>query len=160
MLESDVRRLLARWLEGAMRERGWDQTEMAAKSGVSRDTISRIANERSGVRPGTVERLAGALGVPPPSLRPTEGQTGEVREPVASYPVSRAEMAFLEGMRELRGYEDRDEAIPPRLAMRLLVDLWNAGATPAAGDPFRRAAERARQVLPPLEGGNEGKDVG
>lgn len=72
VLDQELRRLLARWLDEALRTRGWDQTELAKRSKVSRDTISRIANEKSGVRAETVDRLAGALDVTPPALTPVQ----------------------------------------------------------------------------------------
>jgi transcriptional regulator with XRE-family HTH domain len=49
--------------------RGWEQTELAEKSGVDRATISLLENGRRPPRPSTVQKLADALGVPAGTLR-------------------------------------------------------------------------------------------
>lgn len=42
--------------------------ELEAKSGVSYNTIWRLENGKTGVRPSTVRKLASALGVEPEAL--------------------------------------------------------------------------------------------
>ncbi len=119
--------------------------------------------------PRALTTLAQTLGVRVEWLKTGEApRTGQVREPTASYPVSRAEMAFLEGMRRIADYRDRGELVPPPVAERLLSDLWNAGrvTSPAAGaaDAGDRAAvegmltevEAARRQPDPKQPGKRG----
>ena len=46
----------------------WLIGDLAEKSGVHRNTISKLENDRGGAYPETIRKLAGALGVDPAEL--------------------------------------------------------------------------------------------
>jgi transcriptional regulator with XRE-family HTH domain len=49
-------------IRDARRERGWSQTELGEKSGLSRPTIARVESERD-VTTATLAKIAQALGL-------------------------------------------------------------------------------------------------
>lgn len=55
--------VLARNLRYLMGDRGWDQVDLAKKSGVSQKTVSNILNEMKVPGLDTVDKLAGAFGL-------------------------------------------------------------------------------------------------
>jgi transcriptional regulator with XRE-family HTH domain len=50
------------------RERAWSQRDLARRSGVSQDTITRLETSQREAQPRTTRRLAEALGVEPREL--------------------------------------------------------------------------------------------
>ena len=64
-------------LRRARLRRVWTQDELGRRAGIPLRTISRIENDRYGVRPqqGTIRKLAAALGVDPAWLLLGEEET-------------------------------------------------------------------------------------
>ena len=59
---------IGRHLREALFEAGWTQTDLARKTGIDKNTISALANDRSTPRPGTLQRIETALGLTPGTL--------------------------------------------------------------------------------------------
>ena len=55
-------------LQKLRQRRLWLISDLADKSGVHRNTISKLENGKGGAYPGTIRKLAGALGVDPTEL--------------------------------------------------------------------------------------------
>lgn len=74
LVRHQMRRIWAEWLETAMRPpkgttgKRWSQTALAKSSGVSRETIWKILNQRTDAAEPTTAALAKALGVPQPAI--------------------------------------------------------------------------------------------
>lgn len=52
--------------------RAWTQKELAQEAGLSPTSVSNLETEKQGAYPGTVRKLAGALGVEPAALYASE----------------------------------------------------------------------------------------
>ncbi len=64
---SDLRDFYSTWLNGAMAARDLSQAELARQSGVSRETIWRILNDKTDADPETIDQLSAAMKWPLPS---------------------------------------------------------------------------------------------
>ena len=74
MSHSDLRQILADWLEQALEEKGWSQAELARRAKPSRQTISRIATKAGDTDAETLQELAKVLEKPlPESIRDEAG---------------------------------------------------------------------------------------
>ena len=69
----------ARRLYDAIRERGWNQSDLARAAGLKRDAISTYINARHRPSPEALDRLSQALGVRPEDLMPLYYDSGVVR---------------------------------------------------------------------------------
>lgn len=58
------KRLFSDWLSITMREKGFSQSQLAAKSGLSRQAISNFVNQVSLPNPDSCRALAKGLGIP------------------------------------------------------------------------------------------------
>lgn len=59
-----------RRLHAILLQRGWNQSDLARKTGVGRDAVSTYIRGRSFPEPGTLKKMADALGMDPGELLP------------------------------------------------------------------------------------------
>ena len=69
-----------RRLHAILLERGWNQSEMARKTGVGRDAISTYVRGRSLPEPGTLKKMADALSMDPAELLPNAVESAVDRD--------------------------------------------------------------------------------
>ena len=78
--------------------RGWNQTQLAAASGVAKSQISRYELGREVPSPRTLERLAAAVGLPPFHLATIVAFIRRLREAMAGEGLSEAVPADAAGL--------------------------------------------------------------
>jgi transcriptional regulator with XRE-family HTH domain len=129
-----VRRLVEN-LVLAMRERGWDQVDLARAAGIGDATISRLLSGRQeDIRLGTVERLARALGLPLAALlgpEPGAGPPADAEAAALLLGSARRRLAAADIRRALRAAEH----ILAELERGALLPADTAGAGEAARRP-------------------------
>lgn len=64
------------------RRHGWTQQDLAERTGMSPDMISRIETGGSGARFNTIEKLASALEVDPAAFFVVDARSGDLRRPL------------------------------------------------------------------------------
>ena len=64
------------------RRHGWTQQDLAERTGMSPDMISRIETGGSGARFNTIEKLAAALAVDPAAFFMVDGRSADLRRPL------------------------------------------------------------------------------
>jgi transcriptional regulator with XRE-family HTH domain len=69
---NSARKLFARRLFRKMTERGWTQAELARRADMNRASINKYISGHSLPSPDSLLRMAGALGIRPIDLLPTE----------------------------------------------------------------------------------------
>ena len=76
LIHSDLRQILATWLERGLKRKGWSQAELARRAKPSRQTISRIATKTGDADAETLGELAKVLEWPLPALGKPIPETG------------------------------------------------------------------------------------
>jgi transcriptional regulator with XRE-family HTH domain len=99
------------------------QTDLAHKAGVSRDTLSRIINERGGFHDSSLAKIAKALNRPLPSI------TGALDARLRG--AGRAHGEFMDVMREVMAALAVNQPIPPGDALSYVTRIWNAATAEA-----------------------------
>lgn len=74
--------LFSSWLWGELQKRGWDQTQLVKRSGVSQGQISRIMNNTRNPGPNALRKIARALQVPEETAFRAAGVMGNRPEPL------------------------------------------------------------------------------
>jgi len=80
MAATESTRIFAENIRAEMALRGWNQTQLAEKSGMSQPRISEILREEKDIRLGTVDRVARAFGLSALQMltpRPPEKKFGQ-----------------------------------------------------------------------------------
>lgn len=67
VVDGEARKALAENVKKLMDDRGWNETQLEAKSGVAQRTINNLLKPERGISPtwGTIEKIAKALDVEP-----------------------------------------------------------------------------------------------
>lgn len=134
-----TRRLLADWLrdnmesgKGAAVGQKWSQVALAAASGVSRETLWRILNQRSDADEDTLRKLQAVFGEAAPG---TAGTPSGAAVPAVSQPSS-ATKELADILDELKVYEEIQVDVNPKLVRHWLNRLFHArlGTQPPPAD--------------------------
>ncbi len=78
---NSMRSSVSRWLRRAMDEAGLNQSTLAARSGVARETVWRLLHEKTDANEWTLRRLAEATGRPAPGAPAANGAPGAAGPP-------------------------------------------------------------------------------
>ena len=144
-------------LRTALAAKQWTQSDLVRETGIDKNTISAIANNRSQARTSTLDKIEEALGL----TRGTLAGSGEDAEREASEPLDltaigdaqlMAELSYrLESAERLMA-QFRDElasqASDARIGMHLRVtwEHWLSGAQHADGEPQRDLAKSIHEL--------------
>ncbi len=89
----DLRKRFGTMVAVHRRELGWTQQELADRTGMSPDMISRIETGGSGARFNTVEKIASALDVDPAALFAADARPKSLRRPLVDLTVTLAALS-------------------------------------------------------------------
>jgi transcriptional regulator with XRE-family HTH domain len=109
----DLQRIVATWLREGMAATGYNQSTLAAASGVSRDTIWRALHGKTDVSEESLEKLSKAMDLPLPALT-----ASRVREPAVPPTQGRAQRdidAFVIGVRAMLELMRREVEVVEKL---------------------------------------------
>lgn len=128
--DADLRRIFRERVKALLLDKGWNQSELARRADVGRDQISTYLrdNPRSLPTPGTLVKIARALGVSTNELLPTAGDLNPAR----------AQPLEVLGSDET-GYRVRINIPLPLPALSELMQLVQRVHSEAAGSPGRPA---------------------
>ena len=106
------------WLLQRLKEKGWTQSELARRAGLSRGTLSNIINGERGVGENTLIAVAHVLGYPPETvfraagiLPPAKDRTPEIDaviEAMNDLPLSWQAMIAADARRTREFYEQQE----------------------------------------------------
>ena len=72
---------LIRWLQDQLRERGWSQSELARRAGLSHAQVSHVLGGARGAGIDFCTAIAGPLGVPPATILKLAGYLPKTYQP-------------------------------------------------------------------------------
>ncbi len=82
-MDATERDLFSSWLWDELQKRGWDQTQLVKRSGVSQGQISRIMNNTRNPGPDALRKIARALQIPEEAAFRAAGVLGNRPDPLA-----------------------------------------------------------------------------
>ncbi len=96
-------------LKRQMKEMGVTQTELASRSGVSLETVNRILNGKSKLKPNTLQKLSNGLGVPIADL--DNERIGTLNHIVQGYLEFAGEITHITSYRQLVNWVKKIDSI-------------------------------------------------
>jgi transcriptional regulator with XRE-family HTH domain len=143
----ELRRILAVWLKQGMERAGLNQSSLARKSLVSRDTIWRVLHEKTGVTEERLVMLSDAIGQPLPVLSDISHQMPPAQPQRPGEPRKGDEVPSG-GVTPLRLVREAGWLL--RLAADLMASTSSDGASvwPEAAEQIERAKEERRRRPP------------